>query len=236
VYEKFLKGSGFAPVPVATIYQARQALRHLRPRAIILDLLLRGQDAWTLLSALKRDEATRDIPLLAITTVDDEPKALGLGADAYCVKPVQRRWLLDTLRALTGHEPIRRVLVIDDDEVSRYLIRGLIDDFPCRVSEAASGTDGLRRAQEEGPDLVFLDLVMPDRSGHEVLAALRADPHTAEIPVIVMTSKTLTDAERAALERGALAVVSKGSPRDTAVAAIRSAFARAGLPGGGDTP
>jgi len=69
-----------------------------------------------------------------------------------------------------------------------------------------------------------------------VLTALRADPHTADIPVIVMTSKTLTDDERATLARGALAVVDKGSPRDAAVAAIRSAFARAGLPGGGDAP
>ncbi len=236
VYEKLLRGSGFQPVPVATVYQARQALRQLRPRAIILDMLLRGHDAWKLLSELKSDETTRDIPVLVITTVDDEGKVLGLGADAYCIKPVQRHWLLDRLRELTGHEPIRRVLIIDDDEVSRYLIRGLIDDFPCRVSEAVNGADGVRRAREDRPDLVFLDLVMPGRSGHEVLTALRADPHTADIPVIVMTSKTLTDEERATLARGVLAVVDKGSPRDVAVAAIRSAFARAGLPGGGDAP
>jgi signal transduction histidine kinase/CheY-like chemotaxis protein len=236
VYEQFLEGSGFRPVPVPTIYQARQALRQLRPRAIILDILLRGQDAWTLLSELKGDEATRSIPLLVITTVDDERKGLGLGADAYCVKPVQRRWLVDRLRELTGREPIRRVLVIDDDEVSRYLIRSLIDDFPCRVSEAVNGTDGLRQARKDRPDLVFLDLVMPDCSGHEVLAALRADPHTAEIPVIVVTSKPLTDDERAALERGALAVINKGSSRDAAIAVIKSAFARAGLPGGADAP
>jgi signal transduction histidine kinase/CheY-like chemotaxis protein len=229
VYEKYLKSSGFEVVPAATIRQARHALAHIRPVAIVLDILLRGEDAWRLLAELKTSAATRRIPVFVVTSVDDERKALSLGADAYARKPLDRRWLLEQLRSVTGEEPIRRILLIDDDEISRYLMRRLLDDLPCVVSEATSGRAGLQRAREDPPDAILLDLAMPDVSGEEVLEQLRADSVTAGIPVVIVTSKVLADTERTRLSQQALAIVDKATDRKVAAKQVRSAFAAAAL-------
>ena len=229
VYEKYLKSSGFQIVPAATIRQARHALEHVHPVAIVLDILLRGEDTWRLLAELKTSAATRQIPVIVVTTVDDERKGLSLGADAYAVKPVERRWLLDQLRHVTGRQAIRRILIIDDDEVSRYLMRRLLDDLPCVITEAETGAEGLRRVREDPPDAILLDLVIPDMSGEAVLDRLRADAATAAIPVVVVTSKRLAEAERAELQKHALAIVDKATERETASEQIRAALTAAAV-------
>jgi signal transduction histidine kinase/CheY-like chemotaxis protein len=229
VYEKFLKGTGFQVVRAVTTRQARHALGQLRPAAVILDIALRGEDSWGLLADIKSEPATRDIPVLVVSTTDDQRKGLALGADAYAVKPIERRWLLEHLRLLTGKQPVRRVLVIDDDEISRFLVRGLLDDLPCLVSEARGGEEGLRRASQDVPDAIFLDLVMPDLSGFVVLDRLRREPTTRDVPVIVMTSKQLDDGERRRLAALGATIVSKGSERHVIVDRIRAVLADAGL-------
>jgi CheY-like chemotaxis protein len=229
VYEKYLKGSGFQIVPAATIRQARHALEHVKPVAIVLDILLRGEDTWKLLAELKTNASTRRVPVIVVTSVDDERKGLSLGADAYAVKPVERRWLLDQLRRVTGQQPIRRMLVIDDDEVSRYLMRRLLDDLPCVITEAANGAAGLRHARQNVPEAILLDLGLPDVNGEAVLERLRADPATAHIPVIIVTSRVLDDAERHRLAQSAVTIVDKGSDRRTASAQIRAALSAVGL-------
>ena len=230
IYEKFLKGSGFQVVRAMTTRQARHALVQMRPAAIVLDILLRGEDCWSLLADIKSDPATRDIPVVIVSTVDDEAKGMALGADAYAMKPLERRWLLERLQRLTGRQPVRRVLLIDDDEISRYLVRGYLDELPCQITEAQNGEDGLRRARAEVPDAIFLDLVMPGLSGFDVLERLRSDAATRDVPVVVVTSKPLVDAERRRLEGlGAAAIVSKAADRDSAVAYIRSALVGAGV-------
>ena len=229
VYEKYLKGSGFQIVPAATIRQARHALEHVKPVAIVLDILLRGEDTWKLLAELKTNASTRRVPVIVVTSVDDERKGISLGADAYAVKPVERRWLLDQLRRVTGQQPIRRVLVIDDDEVSRYLIRRLLDDLPCVITEASNGAAGLRHARQDLPDAILLDLGLPDVGGEVVLERLRGDAATAHIPVVIVTSRVLDDAERNRLAQSAVTIVDKGSDRRSASAQIRVALSAAGL-------
>ena len=229
VYEKYLKGSGFQIVPAATIRQARHALEHVKPVAIVLDILLRGEDTWKLLAELKTNTSTRRVPVIVVTSVDDERKGISLGADAYAVKPVERRWLLDQLRRVTGQQPIRRVLVIDDDEVSRYLIRRLLDDLPCVITEASNGAAGLRHARQDLPEAILLDLGLPDVGGEVVLERLRGDAATAHIPVVIVTSRVLDDAERNRLAQSAVTIVDKGSDRRSASAQIRVALSAAGL-------
>ena len=94
-----------------------------RPRAMVLDVLLRGEDSWAFLAEVKRRDDTRDIPIVVVTTVDDERKGAALGADAYCVKPVDRHGLLHVLTRLTSPETIRRILIVDDEEIARYVLR-----------------------------------------------------------------------------------------------------------------
>jgi len=125
------------------------------------------------------------------------------------------------------------VLLIDDDEVSRYLLRNLVNEIHPTILEAASGLEGLREAKECQPGAIFLDLVMPDLSGFEVLDRLKADPTTRNIPVIVYTSQVLDDSAQARLA-GAVAILSKGGsmPREAAARAIRTALVKAGWPEG----
>jgi CheY-like chemotaxis protein len=137
VYEAYLKGSGFQMIASRNLREARRLLETIRPRAIILDLLLDGEDAWTFLAQLKGNDATGDIPVLVVSTVDDRRKGLGLKADAYGVKPVERGWLLGHLRRVVGSAPLPTALVIDDDATSRYVLK--------RMLPAGRGHHGTRR-------------------------------------------------------------------------------------------
>ena len=230
VYEKYLKGSPFQVVPARNIKEASAALRSFRPMAIVLDVLLEGEHSWDLLRDLKRDSSTRDIPVYVVTVVDNRQKALALGADGFQAKPLDRMWLLDQLNQVRTERPTPRVLIIDDDETSRYLVRTVLANSGCQMWEAGGGVEGVRLAQEYGPDIVVLDLSMPDLNGYEVLEALHGHPQTSKIAVIIHTSKTLGDRELSRLS-GALDIIPKNimTSRETAVAKFAEAFRKAGV-------
>lgn len=220
IYEKYLGDSPFRALAVSTLRQARDALRQHQPRAIILDIALSGEDAWTWLAELKREEATREIPIMIASAVEDRGKGLALGADAYCVKPLERGALLDQLQRLTsmlndpehdetGDSPPARVMIIDDEPAARYVLSKLLCDKPCRVQEAENGVEALRMIKASRPQLIFLDLTMPDVSGFEVLNRLKADASTQSIPVAVVTSAALSEANRRLLETQTCAIISK---------------------------
>jgi len=227
VYEKYFKGTGFQVLAVRTLQQARDLIKRSPPVAVILDILLPGEDGWGFLTELKSEEATRDIPVFVITVLEDQQKGFALGAEDFATKPVERKWLLKKLREVGRRLPIEKVLVIDDEEVARYLLKGQLADTKYSVLEAAGGQEGLRRAEEEQPSLIFLDLIMPDMDGFETLRRLKANPVTKHIPVIIVTSKVLDEAERRDLNARVLAVLSKQSTsREEAVAHIRDAIAK----------
>jgi len=228
VYQALLRESRYQIIHAATVKQAREVLRQITPRAIVLDILLRGEETWTFLAELKADEATRNVPVVVATTVDDHHKGYGLGADAYVVKPVERGWLMATLDGLTTADG-RPVLIIDDDETSRYVLRQLLAGTRYVAIEAASGAEGLARAQEQRPAAIFLDLVMPGLSGFEVLDALRSDERTRSIPVVILTSKTLEPDDHRRLDGKVTAVLSKSSSsREIARAALDFAISHNG--------
>ena len=223
VYEKFLRRSVFQQISANNLGEARRILQQVRPRAIVMDILLRGEDSWTWLAELKAESATRDIPVLVITSVDDERKGLSLGADAYCLKPIGRETLIRQLQALTaasaeipGAEQALQhgnaqpcILIIDDEPVDRYILVRLLEQRPCIVEQAASGLEGLKILQEIKPDLIFLDLNMPGLSGYEVLTHIKAHPATRDIPVAVVTSAEPGAHQRQELEEKAYALINK---------------------------
>ncbi|MCA1961897.1 MAG: response regulator [Desulfomonile sp.] len=207
IYRKFLQDTGFRVVGAATLSEARDFLSRERPAAIILDILFRGEpDGWDFLSELKGAEATKDIPVLVVTILEDRQKGMVLGACDFCVKPIERADLLSKLNKLPG---AKKLLIIDDEEVSRYILRGLLAGTSYVVIEARSGEEGLAKAVGEKPDVITLDLVMPEMSGFEVLTRLKADPRTAHIPVIIVTSKILDEEQRRELAKSAAGVMSK---------------------------
>ena len=230
IYEKYLKGTQFQVIPAKDLKEARQTLREFRPVAVVLDVLLQGEHSWELLQELKQNPATTGIPIFVVTVVDNQEKALALGADGFHPKPVDRVWLLRQLDAVAKRVAQRQVLIIDDDEISRYLVKSVLGQAELRFSEANGGQEGLRRASEASPDLVILDLAMPDLSGFEVLSKLKENPRTAKIPVIIHTSKVL-DARERMLLADAVAIVSKESrSRELSLAHFADAFSKAGFP------
>lgn len=227
LYEKYLKESGFQVLRAGSVKEARQVLETTRPVAVILDILLPGGDRWDFLASLKSAPETRDIPIFVASILDERDRGTALGADDMCVKPVEKRWLLRKLEEVARRSPVEKILVVDDGEVARYLLRSLLADTRFVVVEASGGEEGLRLAREEHPQVIFLDLVMPDLSGFEVLHRLQEDPVTREIPVFIYTSQNLDEEEKKTLLRGAEGFVSKRDySREDVVASIREALMR----------
>ena len=131
---------------------------------------------------------------------------------------------------LSRRGPIENLLVIDDDEVSRYLVRRLLADTPYKITEATGGLEGIRLARETLPSVILLDFVMPGMTAFEVLDELKADARTRHIPVIIHTSKDLAAEERERLKQATSAILSKQSlSREVAIARIRDALTKAGV-------
>ena len=230
IYEKFLAGTRWQTIGARSVREAENVLRNVRPAAIVLDIMLQGEDSWDLLAKLKANRETASIPVLVATTADDRGKALALGADAYAPKPLTAAALLEQLEVWSGVERTRTVLLVDDQEVSRYLLRQLFHGGRIRFLEAVNGAEGLRTAREEKPDLIVMDLSMPEMTGFEAVEGLQADTGLRDIPVIVATSRTLSAEETGQLRGRVAAVLSKGSLAEHGVKErLHAILAEAGL-------
>ncbi|HZR24403.1 MAG TPA: ATP-binding protein [Vicinamibacterales bacterium] len=226
LYERALDLTRYQLIRVRTVAAAERALASRLPAAIILDLRLYGEEAWDFLAQLKRQPTTAHIPVIVCSAIDDRRKGFALGADAYTVKPVDTKWLARTLGRFTSDRRSVRVLTVDDEEASRFIIRQMLNDPEHVVIEAASGSDGLLRAHEQPPDVILLDLRLTDMTGFDVFERLRADPTTAGVPVVVVTSQRLSTNERDRLAPVA-GVLSKSTlTRDSLRRAIAEAIER----------
>jgi signal transduction histidine kinase/CheY-like chemotaxis protein len=230
IYEKYLSLGGFQVLPARTIADARRLLQAHRPSAIVLDVMLEGETTWDFLSELKRDPETSDIPVLVVTVTNKAQKARALGADEFWLKPIDQDRLIKKLKAVARPGLPTSLLVIDDDERARYLIRKLLDDTPFSMIEAATGPAGIHLAQELRPHVIFLDFLLEDMTAFDVLDELKADPRTRSIPVIVVTSHVLDAGERERLAAETEAILSKESlSRELAINRIRDALRKAGV-------
>lgn len=227
MYDKFLRHTGFQMIPATNIHSAEQALKEVRPLAVVLDILLPGGESWDLISYIKGNPETADIPVYVVSVVEEAERGLSLGADDYLVKPLERDWLLQRLNSLAAAKAVERVLIIDDDEMSRYLFRNYLRDTRFQVSEASDGYEGLRLAREERPQAIFLDLIMPELDGFRVLEELKKNPETRDIPVIIITSKELGEEERRTLTDSAMGIISKSAvSREKAMSMVKDFLLR----------
>ncbi|QSQ21170.1 response regulator [Pyxidicoccus parkwayensis] len=230
LYEKYLARSGFQVLPVRSTEEARRVMERVRPAAIVLDVMLEGETSWSFLADMKNSESTRDIPVLVVTVTDREQKARALGADEFWLKPVDELRLQKKLQTMARSGPVERLLLIDDDDVHRYLLKQLLKDLPYVLLEASGGKEGVKLAREQAPHLIFLDFILPDITAFDVLDELKADPSTRDIPVILHTSHELQDDERSRLSRETAAILAKHTlSREVAITRIRDALAKAGL-------
>jgi len=201
--QRLLSNTRYQAIVARTVAAARSALERMRPAAVLLDVVLFGDESWRLILGLRQGETTGDIPIVVTSSTGEERKALHLGADAYLRKPIDHPRLLDILDRLTGNRSTTRVLLVDDEEVTRYLVRQLLPRGVYDVREATSGTDGLAQLLIEPPDVVLLDLKMPEMTGFELLDRINDETSLDGVPAIVLTSAVLTLDERQRLRRAA---------------------------------
>jgi adenylate cyclase len=206
---RVLVAEGFDVISASGATDGLERARAVRPDLITLDVVMPGTDGWDLLRRLKADPDLSDIPVVMLTVCDEPAKGFALGASEYLSKPLRR----DDLRAVlarhaTADRPAR-ILVVEDDLPTRDVLRRSITDLGWSVAEAGNGREGLERFGEQQPDLILLDLMMPEMDGFEFLSELRFRPGGESVPVVVMTAAELTDADRAALSGGAATVLAK---------------------------
>jgi DNA-binding response OmpR family regulator len=210
----YLARGGYRTEIACTGREALQKAEELHPLAITLDVMLPELDGWEVLRELKQMDATRDIPVMVVSVVDNERLGYALGADDYLVKPIDRHALLARLERYTSNaanaDGKPRVLVIDDTPSAVELLEGALGQAGFAALTAPGGVEGIALAKQERPDAILLDLMMPGVSGFDVITALKADPDTRDIPVLVVTAKELSDEDRAALNGHVATILRKG--------------------------
>lgn len=196
----WLSEAGYNVQIASTGEEALQKAVTLCPAVITLDILLPQMDGWRVLHRLKEMPETKDTPIIVVSIVEDKSFGLSLGAVDYMIKPVSRSNLISKIERLTkSGRRFHRVLVIDDNPADISLVEEILQLDGYEVLKATSGVDGLKAARDEKPDLVILDLMMPDLDGFDVMRLLESDEATRGLPIILFTAKDLTQIERAHL-------------------------------------
>ena len=206
-----LRDEGFAVVTAAGGREGLKRAQELHPAAITLDVLMPDVDGWTVLAALRGNPELADIPVVMATIVDQQSKGMTLGAVGYLTKPINRDQLIALLRPYQERLQRPSVLLVEDESAQRERIRSWLEPEQWLVSEAENGRLALDFIARETPDIILLDLMMPEMDGFQLVAALRDRPQWRSIPVIVITAMDLTAEDRARLNSGIEGILAKDS-------------------------
>jgi CheY-like chemotaxis protein len=182
-----------------------------KPDLITLDVIMPGEDGWQVLARLKEDPELSKIPVIMVSMVTDTSIGYTLGAADFLTKPVDRDRLLAVLHRFGVFGSENTVMVVEDDPVTRQMLRRLLEKEECRVVEAQNGKEALDLLEKEAPALVLLDLMMPEMDGFGFVERVRALPEFAHLPILVVTAKDLTEADRARLSGRVEQIMQKGS-------------------------
>ncbi len=220
--QRLLAESIYQPLIARSVRDARRFMQSVQPAAILLDIILAGDESWRLLLELRSQDASNEIPVIVTSSTGDVRKAVHLGADDYVAKPVDREGLIDALDRVTGRHSAIRVLLVDDEEVTHYLVRQLLPRSRYRLWIARDGRDALERLAEYRPDVILLDLAMPGTDGFAFLSQLRQEISPTELPVIVLTSAVLDPLVRSSLSSTPMILSKSELASDTLINAIGS--------------
>ena len=183
--------------------------RKLHPTLITLDVLMPGMDGWTVLTKLKADPEVANIPVFVISMVDEENKGFTLGASEYLTKPIDRTRLHILMKKYRWDSG--SALVVEDDPETRKMLCSMLEEYGLKIQEAENGEIALQRVQEKIPGVIFLDLMMPVMDGFEFIEELKKNPEHRPIPIVVVTAKDLTSADRLRLNGGIEKLIEKKS-------------------------
>ncbi len=204
----YLSDEGYNVISALSGEDGVKKAKELKPFAITLDLLMPEKNGWTVLNELKGNESTKDIPVIIVSVLEDRKLGFKLGASEYLQKPIQPDRLTEVIKKLL-HKMAETVLVVDDDPEVRDLIKQVLEDEKVTVKMAENGLIAMEVLKDVTPDLILLDLTMPEMDGFEVIGRLKESEKWSEIPVIIITAKSLDADERVFLEQRVESVISK---------------------------
>jgi signal transduction histidine kinase/response regulator RpfG family c-di-GMP phosphodiesterase len=212
LYERFLEQQDYKVVGINHSHDVLPQIKELAPAAILLDVLMPEKDGWGVLRTLKDDPATKNIPVIICSIVSDKNRGFSLGAADYLVKPIVEDELVKALKHLeTQSKEQIKVLVVDDQADDVLLIRRILEAQPnYKIFAANNGRESLELVRSVEPDLIILDLTMPEMDGFTVVEALKQDEKTRSIPIIIVSAKELTLAEHTALTGQVEVLLRKG--------------------------
>lgn len=196
---RFLAREGFDSITATDGVEGLRLARQFKPSLITLDVVMPRMDGWSVLKALQADPELAAIPVVMLSILDEQDKGFALGAADYLIKPIARERLRAILARHRRAGAGARVLVVEDDDATRAMLRDMLAKEGCEVELAEDGVAALAKLDAAKPDIILLDLMMPRMDGFELVEALRARPETAAIPIVVLTAKDLSDGERARL-------------------------------------
>jgi adenylate cyclase len=191
---RFLHQEGYNVALAQDGAEGLERIRELMPAAVLLDIQMPKVDGWTVLEACKDDPEIADIPVIVLTISDNRKRAYALGASDFLVKPVDRNRLREVLGRHQGAH--RHILLVDDDKENRRVMKDLVTREGFMVMEAGNGREALGQLANAVPDLILLDVLMPEMDGFEFIEALRAEPAWRSIPLVVVTAKDLSEHDR----------------------------------------
>jgi CheY-like chemotaxis protein len=209
--QRFLRKEGFHVETASSGEAGLRLAREVGPAAITLDVMMPGMDGWAVLTALKSDPELAQIPVVMLTMVDDKNLGYALGAADYLTKPIDRTQLVTILDRYRCQRASCQVLIVEDDQPTREIMRRMLQKEGWSVVEAENGRVALQQLTEHRPELIFLDLMMPEMDGFEFIAELRQTPDWRSIPIIVVTAMDLTLEDRLKLNGCVSRILQKGA-------------------------
>jgi CheY-like chemotaxis protein len=221
--QRQLGRDGYRVIAAADGAHGLALARENKPAVITLDVMMPGMDGWAVLTALKADPDTADIPVIMMTIVDDKHLGFALGAADYLTKPIDWPRLSAALKKYRRSSTAQTVLLVEDDPNTRDMLRRSMEKDGWTVLEAENGRIGLQRLTEDIPALILLDLMMPEMDGFGFMHELRKREDCRDVPVIVITAKDLTDEDRRRLNGEVARILQKGAiSSDELLSEIRS--------------
>jgi DNA-binding response OmpR family regulator len=208
---RFLNKQGFN---VRTANSGEEGLRLaklIKPEAITLDVMMPGMDGWSVLTALKANPQTADIPVVMMTMVDDQNLGYALGAAEYLLKPVQAKQLGAILDKYKPDITSNLILVVEDDSGIREMLCRQLKKQNWDVIEAENGIQALMKLADHSPAIIISDLMMPEMDGFELVYQLRQHGQWRAIPIVILTAKEITAEEHQKLNGGVIKIFEKGS-------------------------
>jgi signal transduction histidine kinase/CheY-like chemotaxis protein/ligand-binding sensor domain-containing protein len=220
--QRSLGKDGFRVEVAADGRSGLEMAKRLQPAVITLDVMMPSMDGWAVLTALKADPETAEIPVVMLTIVDDKNMGFALGAADYFTKPIDWQRLSAVMRKYRQPLDGQTVLIVEDDERTREMLRRTLQKEGWIIREAANGRLGLEQLAQGPPNLILLDLMMPELDGFGFMQTLRTRPDCRRVPVIVITAKDLTNEERRRLNGEVARILGKDSTsRERLVAEVR---------------